>query len=86
MRVFGSDVLDESWQCFEMIGFDAYLNSLPMSSEDVDPYNRLPELGVRTLYNIIVNVFFVSQRVEGFEDKFEEGLKVLGIGRGNEYV
>ena len=57
-----------------------------MVVEDVYSYHSLVELGVCALNQLIVQVLLIVQSIEAFEDKVEEGVKVLRAGRGDEDV
>ena len=58
-----------------------HLDGLPMSSENVDSNDRLSELRVSTLHNVIVDMFLISESVKRLEDKFEKSFQILRIGR-----
>ena len=62
------------------------LDGLPVVVEDVYSYHSLVELGVSALNQLIVQVLLIVQSIEAFEDKVEEGVKVLRAGRGDEDV
>ena len=62
------------------------LDGLPVVVEDVYSYHSLVELRVGALNQLIVQVLLIVQSIEAFEDKVEEGVKVLRAGRGDEDV
>jgi len=55
-------------------------------SEDIHSDHSMIEVGVLTLENVVVGVFFVVQRVQSFEDELEDGGQVLWRGSGDEDV
>ena len=54
-----------------------YLDGLPMFPKDVNAYDSLVEIRVRTLCNIIVQVLLVAEGVHPLEDEFEESIQVF---------
>ena len=62
------------------------LNRLSMTSRDVDTHNTLSKRGVGGLYEIVIQVLFVSKRIEAFENEFKECLQVLRTGRSDKNV
>jgi hypothetical protein len=60
---------------------DVYLNRLSMRFEDIDTHDRIIEFGVSGLHNLVVEVVFVTQRIEPFEHKFKECLQIFGRWR-----
>jgi hypothetical protein len=62
------------------------LNRLPVLPEDVDANDGALPLRVGRLDDIVVEVLLPSKLVETLENEFEEGLKVLRTGRGDEDV
>jgi hypothetical protein len=62
------------------------LDGLAVVAEDVDANDGLVELRVSGLNELVVDVLLVFERVEALEDKVEQGLEILGRGRGDEDV
>ena len=48
-----------------------------MLAEDVDPNDSFVEIRVRALQYIIIEMLFISQGIQSFEDKLEQCLQVL---------
>lgn len=57
-----------------------------MLTEDIDPHNGLIEVRVRTLHNVVIEVFLVAENVHPLEDEVEQCLQVLRAGAGNENI
>lgn len=57
-----------------------------MTPEYVYPYDRLVEVGIRALGNVIINMLLVAQCIQSLEDEVKEGLQVLRTWTGHEYV
>lgn len=57
-----------------------------MTPEYVDANNRFVEVGIGALRNIVVQMFFISERVEALENEVKERLQVLRARTSDEYV
>lgn len=52
----------------------------------IDPDNRLVEIGIRALYNVIIQVFFIPEHIHPFKNKIKQRLQVLRARTSNEYI
>jgi len=57
-----------------------------MLTEDVDPDYRAFPFRIRTLNDIVIQMFFPTELVETFKDEFEQRLQVLGRRGSDEDV
>jgi hypothetical protein len=62
------------------------LNGLTMRLEHIDAHNAVVELLIGGLNNLVVEMLFVLEAIKALEYKVEQGLQVLGVGRGDEDV
>lgn len=62
------------------------LHRLPVAPEDIHADNRLSELRVGALNEVVIDVLLVAESVEPFEDELEERTEVLGRRGSDEDV
>lgn len=57
-----------------------------MTPKYIHANDRFVEVGISALCDIVIQVFFISESVEAFENEVKEGLQILRAGAGDENI